>query len=125
MEMFSKLPLGEKIKHINLKSFDECNKLIMQGKTIAKDTKLYNVMFESLAHLVKLISKKNSVSAGYLENVAIPYYRHDYPLARGLALDLCEHLEVHYTKIRKTKHATAIALITRDIYKEMLFGDGK
>jgi len=109
---------------LHLKKYAECEKWMKQISDKIESDNTAIMMLEAIAHRVKLATQKSSESADYIEKTLIPHYRNQGFL-KVYALELCEELEAHYTKARKTKKAIDIALVTRDIYKEILFGDGE
>ena len=106
---------------IEMKDFAQCREVIMQGKELAKNNQRQATLFEVISHLLTL---DNSESTDYLENYAIPYYRTDDSVEAGKlqALEFCNMLEAHYRKKRNKKKANDIAIVGRDIYKEIYFG---
>ena len=110
---------------IRMKQFDECQKLINEGKDIlnthkerilASDNMLMH--FNSHHHRANL---KDRNSIDYLENVSIPHYRKVGP--KFVALDICQELEEHYKKQRSKMKELAIAAVMRDILMEMMYGE--
>jgi len=107
---------------IGMKDFVQCNEVIKQGKELAKDNYQRTIIFEALSHILTL---DNSESTDYLENFAIPYLRTGDDVEKGKhhALEFCNMLEAHYRKKRNKKRANDIAVIGRDIHKEIYFGE--
>ena len=121
---------------ITMKKYNEAKEAIELGKSLSKDGDMsaiakplsndgdmFAIGFEALECVLSLqSSKKDNAAAEYIGNVAIPYLR-NISLSRHMALWLCDVLEAYYNKHRSTKMAMATAVVTRDIYKEMFFGD--
>ena len=104
---------------MKMKSFTEFQEVVEAGRLLAKGNEGFTVLFESIWHTMSL---KNSESSNYIENVTIPYFKGSTGSLKYAALDYCDILEAHYKKNGSQKKALAIAAITRDIYKEMMFG---
>jgi len=64
----------------------------------------------------------NKESVEYLEEIAIPYFIKQGGWYLTAAAYLCKILEAHYRKKGAARKADAIAIIQRDIYREMIYG---
>jgi len=104
---------------INLKEFEQCKKVIEQGKALAQGNETCMILLESANHLITL---NDSASANYIETVTIPHLISCGNSGKYAVQHYCNVLEAHYKKKRATKKAMAIAVISRDIYREMIFG---
>lgn len=95
--------------------------IVEQGIAMVKERDRqdkYTVIFEALANLTTL---RDSSSIDYIENIAIPHLRAcGETSANDMALTLCEKLEAHYRKRGADKKANAIAVVSRDIYKDRI-----
>ncbi|MCL2360977.1 MAG: helix-turn-helix domain-containing protein [Defluviitaleaceae bacterium] len=108
-----------------MKEYTKCSEVIEQGKPLAikHEDKTHTILFETLSHMINLMAKKDSNSAAYVEDVAIPHLRTCEGQFRLKAVDLCEDLEAYYKKNRSNTKALTMAATARDIYKEMIYGD--
>jgi len=107
-----------------MKNFTECKEVLEQGKALAikYEDKTRTILFETLNHMINLMTKKDSSSATYIEDVAIPHLRTCEGEFRLKAVELCEDLEAYYKKNRSNTKALTMAATARDIYKEMIYG---
>ena len=107
---------------VRMKDFAQCKEVIEQCRELNKDDKNLAISIEAISHIMTL---DNSESADHLENFVIPHFRTSNDFENGgiyRALTFCEILEAHYRKKRKIKKANEIAVVGRDIYKEIYFG---
>ena len=82
------------------------------------DNEIMKMEVETTRHM----NLKDDNSIEFLESVALPYFRNHGIRAITDALKICDYLESTYRKRGATNKANAIAAISRDIYKEMIFG---
>ena len=107
-----------------MREYTKCSELIEQGKALAtkyKD-KTHTILLDTLSHMINLMTKKDSSSVAYIEDVAIPHLRTCEGAFRLKAVELCEYLEAYYKKNRSNTKALSMAATARDIYKEMIYG---
>ena len=120
--IYVKFLIGKAFCLAMLKDFDQCKEVIKQCRELAKDNKNLTITIEAISHIMTL---DNSESTDYLENFVIPHFKASDDAENGgiyEALTFCEILETHYRKRRNKKKANDIAIIGRDIYKEIYFG---
>jgi len=104
---------------IEMECYSLCTNLLAERKKLSKESELYSILFESLAHLA---TPNNNKSIKYLESVAIPYLLENK--LNWVALDYCEVLRKYYKKkgtgfqTKSYKMAETIC----NINKEMLDG---
>ncbi|MCL2362108.1 MAG: helix-turn-helix transcriptional regulator [Defluviitaleaceae bacterium] len=109
-----------KAKCLNkMKNYSESKELIKQGMLLAEGNEMHILLFKTQLHSMTL---NDSQSVDYIESVAIPYFKVRDVSSRAVALDCCDTLESHYKKKGSQKKAMAIAVVARDIYKEMMYG---
>jgi len=101
-----------------LKQYDQCKKLIEEGKALPGCDELDTISFEAEKCLMNL---KDTKSLDYIENVVIPYYRDD--CLYDSALEYCKILEDHYVKQRSKMKALSITAVAKDILQRMLFNE--
>jgi len=115
---------------LEMKKFDTCREVLEQAKGILEqanpdewrgfqDMSYDAHIIEAISHL---LSRDNSDSINYIQDVAIPHLRAG-GMAKFDAIDLCIHLESHYNKKRAKTKANAIAAIRAEIYREVFLGD--
>ena len=99
---------------IQLKDFAQATTVINHGLELAAgQNELHAINFECRKHIMSI---KDSSSASYLENTAIPYFAKTNPAA---AIEICDILEEHYNKKNSKMKALTMAAISRDLYKTM------
>jgi len=101
-----------------MKKFSQSLKVVKEGKELAVGDEEFTIMFEAISCLMTMDDK----SIGYLENVAIPYFISQKTLKFD-AIFFCDYLEAIYKKRGAYKKAYAIATVSRNVYKGMLYGD--
>jgi len=105
---------------IELNDYDACKSILDEAKTLAENNEELLIFIEATRHEMTLNDKQ---STDYLETVAIPFY-----ISRGgidyldAAVRLCDKLEAQYLKRGAARKADAIARISRDIYKRLIYG---
>ena len=104
---------------LEIKNLTECKNVIEQGKLLAEGDEKLAIIFEALN---KLMTLRDTCSTKYIENIAIPYLRKIDISSKETVLDLCDRLEAHYRKRGANKKADAIAVIYRDVHKEIICG---
>jgi len=107
---------------IRLKKFPECEEVLIHAKSLIDGSEMQTIRLETLSHAAKLSAGKSSASADYLEHTALPYLKTSDSL-KFLALTVCDMLETYYKKKRNTRQTLLIIAISRDIYKNLFFGD--
>ena len=99
----------------------QCREVLAQAKILAEkeDNKDMFILHDAIKHRITI---KDSDSSNYIENIVIPHLLSSESGKAHIALEYCEILEAHYKKKGSQKKAMAIAVVARDIYKEMMFG---
>ena len=106
---------------VELKDYNTCEGLLKQAETLAEGNERFITEIDATRHLMALIND-NKHPVEYLVDVAIPYYRSKVPDGPMYALYLCEILERHYRKKGSKRKADDIAVIGRDIYRDIIHG---
>ena len=104
-----------------LKKTTESKALMEQIRERAQGQDLLILRLDTMEHLLNL---NNGDSAKYLETKVIPKLiteGNGYDMLK--ALDICKELEAHYLKKKAKTKAMAIAVVARDIYEELFYGD--
>jgi len=102
-----------------LKDYAGCEEVLKQAEAFAKVNERFAIDAETLRHL---LTPQEGASASYLESVSLPFYRSCGGWMILFTLEICEILESQYRKRGAARKADAIAIISRDIYKGMIFG---
>ena len=104
-----------------MKKYDECNELLEQARALDSDDEDMEIFIDTVSHLMTL---NNDESANYIAEKSIPLICRTYAACdKWHAIRLCNELEAHYKKKRTMTKANAIAVVARDIYKDMYEGD--
>ncbi|MCL2528169.1 MAG: hypothetical protein FWE42_07080 [Defluviitaleaceae bacterium] len=101
-----------------MKEFERCADVLTEGKTLAEGNEGLVILLETVNHVMNI---KDDGAADFLENEAIPFLRKG--VHRHIALHICEMLEQYYKKRGAQRKALLIAVTSRDIMKEMAYGD--
>jgi len=104
---------------LELKRNAEFETVIETGKSIVEGNTTFTMLFDSIGHLATL---RDPVSTDYLENVGIPLLTSASMVTRDFALWMCGKLEQHYNNRGLSKKTMAIAALSRDIYRDILWG---
>jgi len=102
-----------------LKDYAGCDEVIKQAKAFAEKKGAFTIEAEAIRHL---LTPQKDTSASYLESVALPHYISLGGWYIDRSLEICKVLESQYRKRGATRKADAIAIISRDIYKGMIYG---
>jgi len=108
---------------MQMKEFAKSRDILEQCKALVHDDESYAILLEAISHLMTI---DKGESSDYLVNIAIPHFRARNEMTNAgiyQALALCDLVEAYYRKNRKIKKANEIAVIGRDIHKEIFFGE--
>jgi len=103
---------------IGLKNHPRCEEVLNYARSLTNEER-HIIDIEATRHRMTI---KDNSSTQYLETIALPYYRAQSGEYIASALEICDILEKQYRKREATKKADTIAIISRDIYRRMIFG---
>jgi len=106
-----------------MKDYARCKDALEQCRALTQVDENNAMIIEMTGHMLTI---DKSESADYLMNIVIPHFRarNNTTIASLYqALACCDFIEAHYRKNRKIKKANEIAVIGRDIFKEMYHGE--
>ena len=105
------------------KDYAQSRDVLEQCRALGQDDESSAIVIETIGHMLTL---DKSESADYIVNTVIPYCRarNNTTIASVYqALQCCDFMEAYYRKNRKFKKANEIAVIGRDIFKEIYHGE--